>query len=82
MKSDGYLVPPSSSSAEAKDTSNMWHETWKRVDRFLPGMRKEIFSESPPQSKARPRQSTEKEAERPPPPPPASAAEDPQHASA
>ncbi|CAL8577135.1 GDP/GTP exchange factor for ARF [Xanthoria parietina] len=82
MKSDGYLVPPSSSSAEAKDTSNMWHETWKRVDRFLPGMRKEIFSESPPQSKARPRQSTEKEAKRPPPPPPASAAEDPQHASA
>ncbi|KAL8699180.1 MAG: hypothetical protein Q9224_001529 [Gallowayella concinna] len=65
MKSDGYLLPPSStSSTEEKKPheSNMWHETWKRVDRFLPGMRKEIFSESPPQQKARPRQSLEKDA--------------------
>ncbi|KAL8847164.1 MAG: hypothetical protein Q9221_007794 [Calogaya cf. arnoldii] len=66
MKSDGYLVPPSSS-AEAKKINNdnsIWQETWKRVDRFLPGMRKEIFSESPPQSKSRVRRSAERERER------------------
>ncbi|KAL8818108.1 MAG: hypothetical protein Q9223_003184 [Gallowayella weberi] len=67
MKSDGYLRSPSSSSSttssaeEKKPHENsIWHETWKRVDRFLPGMRKEIFSESPPQPKARPRTSLEK----------------------
>ncbi|KAL9022924.1 MAG: hypothetical protein Q9180_008489 [Flavoplaca navasiana] len=65
MKSDGYLVAPSSSTSEKdKDAGGIWHETWKRVDRFLPGMRKEIFSESPPQSKARPRRSGEEEKER------------------
>ncbi|KAL8765404.1 MAG: hypothetical protein Q9209_007510 [Squamulea sp. 1 TL-2023] len=65
MKSDGYLIPPSTAEGK-KDDNNIWHETWKRVDRFLPGMRKEIFSESPPQQKARPRQSTEKESEKAP----------------
>ena len=65
MKSDGYLVAPSSSASEKdKDAGGIWHETWKRVDRFLPGMRKEIFSESPPQSKARPRRSAEDEIEK------------------
>ena len=65
MKSDGYLVAPSSSASDKdKDTGGIWHETWKRVDRFLPGMRKEIFSESPPQSKARPRRSAEEEREK------------------
>ncbi|KAL8761737.1 MAG: hypothetical protein Q9184_002179 [Pyrenodesmia sp. 2 TL-2023] len=44
MKSDGYLVPPP---PEEKDAP-IWHETWKRVDKFLPGMRKEIFPDPPP----------------------------------
>lgn len=48
MKSDGYLIPPS---PREKDPA-IWHETWKRVDRFLPGMRKEIFPDLlPPQHK-------------------------------
>ncbi|KAL8987320.1 MAG: hypothetical protein Q9169_008713, partial [Polycauliona sp. 2 TL-2023] len=73
MKSDGYLVAPSSSasksptspSASSTQDRDIWPETWKRVERFLPGMRKEIFSESPPQSKARvSRQSAERERER------------------
>lgn len=44
MKSDGYLVPPAPGEKEAP----LWHETWKRVDRFLPDMRKEIFPDPPP----------------------------------
>lgn len=44
MKSDGYLVPPPPGEKDAL----IWHETWKRVDRFLPGMRKEIFPDPPP----------------------------------
>lgn len=38
MASSGYLVPPS------KDPSqeNLWVETWKRIDRFLPDLRKDL----------------------------------------
>ncbi|KAL8938087.1 MAG: hypothetical protein Q9216_004085 [Gyalolechia sp. 2 TL-2023] len=46
MKSDGYLVPPSPGDEAG---SPIWGETWKRVDRFLPGMRKEIFPDPPSQ---------------------------------
>ncbi|KAL9013623.1 MAG: hypothetical protein Q9173_001700 [Seirophora scorigena] len=45
MKSDGYLVPP----APGEKDAIIWHDTWKRVDRFLPAMRKEIFPDPPPQ---------------------------------
>lgn len=44
MKSDGYLVPPSSAAQDRP----IWQETWRRLDRFLPGMRKEIFPDSGP----------------------------------
>ena len=38
MSSSGYLVPPS------RDPSHeeLWVETWKRLDRFLPDLRKEL----------------------------------------
>lgn len=50
MKSDGYLVPPSPSTAGGEQgTILIWEETWKRVDRFLPGMRREIFPDPTPQ---------------------------------
>ncbi|KAI1369319.1 Sec7-domain-containing protein [Xylaria arbuscula] len=41
MSSSGYLVPPS------KDPSqeNLWVETWKRIDRFLPELRKDLSLE-------------------------------------
>lgn len=41
MSSSGYLVPPS------KDPSqeNLWIETWKRIDRFLPDLRKDLSLE-------------------------------------
>lgn len=38
MSSSGYLVPPSQDDSQEK----LWVETWKRLDRFLPDMRKEL----------------------------------------
>ncbi|KAI9649617.1 GDP/GTP exchange factor for ARF [Ciborinia camelliae] len=38
MSSSGYLVPHSQDEAQEK----LWTETWKRIDRFLPDLRKEI----------------------------------------
>ena len=42
MSSGGYLVPPAEDPAQRE----LWDETWKRVDRFLPELRKEIFPEA------------------------------------
>jgi brefeldin A-resistance guanine nucleotide exchange factor 1 len=39
MSSGGYLVPPS----ENPDHAELWNETWKRLDRFLPGLLEELF---------------------------------------
>lgn len=39
MSSSGYLVPPS---GENLDQDKLWNETWKRLDRFLPDLRKEL----------------------------------------
>jgi brefeldin A-resistance guanine nucleotide exchange factor 1 len=38
MSSSGYLVPPSVDPSQEK----LWVETWKRIDRFLPDLRKEL----------------------------------------
>jgi brefeldin A-resistance guanine nucleotide exchange factor 1 len=38
MSSSGYLVPPSVDPAHEK----LWTETWKRLSRFLPDLRKEL----------------------------------------
>lgn len=37
-------MPPS----ENANNSEVWDETWKRVDRFLPDLYKEIFPETSP----------------------------------
>lgn len=41
MSSSGYLVPPSKDPSQEK----LWVETWKRIDRFLPELRKDLFLE-------------------------------------
>lgn len=41
MADGGYLVPPS----KTPDQAQIWNETRKRVDRFLPGLFKEVFPE-------------------------------------
>ena len=38
MSSSGYLAPPSQNPSHKK----LWVETWKRLDRFLPDLRKEL----------------------------------------
>lgn len=41
MSSSGYLVPPNKDPAQEK----LWVETWRRIDRFLPDLRKELALE-------------------------------------
>lgn len=38
MSSSGYLVSPSVDPRQER----IWVETWKRIDRFLPDLRKEL----------------------------------------
>jgi len=45
MAKDGYLVPPSEDASREK----LWTETWKRLDRFLPDLRKELPQLSEPE---------------------------------
>jgi golgi-specific brefeldin A-resistance guanine nucleotide exchange factor 1 len=45
MSSSGYLVPPDQDPTHEK----LWVETWKRLDRFLPDLRKELDIDGPRQ---------------------------------
>ncbi|CAG8979878.1 hypothetical protein HYALB_00002651 [Hymenoscyphus albidus] len=42
MSNSGYLVPPSQDPMQEK----LWVETWKRIDRFLPDLKKDLDLES------------------------------------
>jgi golgi-specific brefeldin A-resistance guanine nucleotide exchange factor 1 len=42
MAKDGYLVPPSEDASKDASKEKLWVETWKRLDRFLPDLRKEL----------------------------------------
>lgn len=60
MSSQGYLVPPSKPGSGEKAEpakEELWVETWKRLDRFSPGLFAELF----PEEAAKPRKSREKE---------------------
>ena len=41
MSNGGYLVPPETNPSNAR----LWTETWKRLERFLPGLKGELFPE-------------------------------------
>jgi golgi-specific brefeldin A-resistance guanine nucleotide exchange factor 1 len=41
MASSGYLVSPSTDSSKEE----LWVETWKRIDRFLPELRSDLSLE-------------------------------------
>jgi brefeldin A-resistance guanine nucleotide exchange factor 1 len=47
MSSSGYLVPPSKDPEKAE----LWTETWKRIDRFLPELRGELALEEEEEAK-------------------------------
>ena len=42
MANQGFLVPPAENASHAR----LWTETWKRLDKFLPGMFEELFPEA------------------------------------
>ncbi|KAL2267731.1 hypothetical protein VTJ83DRAFT_5008 [Remersonia thermophila] len=48
MSSNGYLVPPSQDPSK----KDLWEETWKRIDRFLPRLREELALEGPAEEPA------------------------------
>ncbi|KAK0722283.1 hypothetical protein B0T26DRAFT_641174 [Lasiosphaeria miniovina] len=43
MSSNSYLVPPSKNPAREE----LWNETWKRIDRFLPDLKNDLALEEP-----------------------------------
>ena len=43
MSSNGYLVPPS----QNPEREELWNETWKRIDRFLPALRNDLALDDP-----------------------------------
>lgn len=52
MSSSGILVPPSKDPSQEK----LWVETWKRIDRFLPDLRKELDLDAPPPAEPEPKE--------------------------
>lgn len=50
MSSNGYLVPPS----QNPELEELWNETWKRIDRFLPDLRKDLALDEPKVAEAPP----------------------------
>ena len=50
MSSNGYLVPPS----QNPEREELWNETWKRIDRFLPDLRKDLDLDEPPARESAP----------------------------
>jgi len=41
MSTNGYLVPPS----QNPEREELWNETWKRIDRFLPELKNSLALE-------------------------------------
>lgn len=50
MSSDGYLVPPE----QDERRRPIWNETWRRLDRFLPGLFAELWPQEVEQGRAKP----------------------------
>jgi golgi-specific brefeldin A-resistance guanine nucleotide exchange factor 1 len=50
MSSNGYLVPPSRN----PEREELWNETWKRIDRFLPDLRNDLALDEPAAAEAPP----------------------------
>ena len=42
MSTSGYLAPPD----QKPEQADLWNQTWRHLDRFLPNLRKELFPET------------------------------------
>jgi golgi-specific brefeldin A-resistance guanine nucleotide exchange factor 1 len=42
MSASGYLAPPEQKPQQA----DLWNQTWRHLDRFLPNLREELFPET------------------------------------
>lgn len=51
MSTNGYLVPPSRDPSKEE----LWNETWRRIDRFLPNLRADLALEETVQAAEPPR---------------------------
>ncbi|KAK4193806.1 ARF guanine-nucleotide exchange factor 2 [Podospora australis] len=49
MSSNGYLVPPQRN----PEREELWNETWKRIDRFLPNLRADLALDVPVEEQTR-----------------------------
>ncbi|KAK4999865.1 GDP/GTP exchange factor for ARF [Elasticomyces elasticus] len=61
MSSGGYLAPPSEDTEQTEQQQQLWHETWMRLNRFLPGLMPELFPDVasvPPQPKRKEKSET------------------------
>ena len=56
MANGGLLVPPS----ENPEHAELWNETWKKLEKFLPGMFAELF----PQTQEKEERKKQEDAER------------------
>lgn len=45
MSNGGYLAPPTDADDQSPEQEELWDETWKRVNRFLPNFLGELFPE-------------------------------------
>ena len=61
MSSGGFLVPPD----EDVDKEELWSETWKRINRFLPNFFAELFPDEAknPKGERKPKEAGGKEKE-------------------
>ena len=60
MSSSSFLVPPSKDPSQEK----LWTETWKRIDRFLPDLRKDLNLDPPPKEVSEKEKPAEKPVEK------------------
>ena len=47
MASTGVLIRPSLQDEEAEKVNDLWNQTWKRLERFLPELKGELFPPEP-----------------------------------
>ncbi|KAK6515285.1 GDP/GTP exchange factor for ARF [Arthrobotrys conoides] len=50
MSGGGFLLPPSQQEEGNEKQKELWNQTWKRLERFLPDLYKELYPEGAPKA--------------------------------